>query len=57
MKNSAPTTDNTEPAISSEHHDAAMIADYWKRFLISTILTLPLLFLSPFIRDLSAERQ
>lgn len=52
MKNSAPTTDNTEPAISSEHHDAAMIADYWKRFLISTILTLPLLFLSPFIRDL-----
>jgi Cu2+-exporting ATPase len=29
-----------------------MIADYWKRFLISTILTLPLLFLSPFIRDL-----
>jgi Cu2+-exporting ATPase len=52
MKNSAPTTDNTEPAISSEHHDVAMIADYWKRFLISTILTLPLLFLSPFIRDL-----
>ncbi len=52
MKNSAPATDNTESAASSEHHDAAMTADYWKRFLVSAVLTLPLLFLSPSIGDL-----
>ncbi|ABN69697.1 copper-translocating P-type ATPase [Staphylothermus marinus F1] len=34
--------------ISHKHHDhATMIADYWRRFIISTVLTVPIILLSP----------
>ncbi|MBS3168875.1 copper-translocating P-type ATPase [Candidatus Woesearchaeota archaeon] len=35
----------------SQHHEM-MIRDFKKRFLVSIILTIPILFLSPFIHDL-----
>ncbi len=35
------------------HHDhAAMIAEYWKRFIVSTILTIPILILSPSLQEI-----
>ena len=33
------------------HSHAAMIKDYWRRFVFSTILTVPILLLSPGIRE------
>ena len=34
-----------------EHHEQ-MIKDYWRRFIISTILTVPIIFLSPLIQEI-----
>ena len=36
---------------AAEHHKA-MIRDYWRRFIVSTVLTIPILLLSPEVKGL-----
>jgi len=43
--------EHEQTALSTEHHKM-MLMDFKKRFIVSTILTIPLIILSPFIQEI-----
>ncbi len=51
MKHKEVHEEHEHKALSTAHHKM-MMEDYKKRFIISTILTIPLIILSPFIQDI-----
>ncbi len=48
-----PGTGISPPGHGEGHNHAAMLADYWRRFIVSLLLTIPILALTPEVQELA----